>query len=55
MNGRKERAIEKDSRQRVHLSGQLMSVIDRGTMAEGGMNGERDGRRGVIDLKGQKR
>lgn len=55
MNGQKERAIEKGSRQRVHLSGQPMSVIDRGTMAEGGMNKERDGRGGVIDLKGQER
>lgn len=45
------RGTEKD---RVSIC-QVDWAIDRGMMAEGGMNGEREGRRGVIDLRGQAR
>lgn len=53
MDGKRE-----GSRERLFKTAsicQLSRVIDRGMMAEGGMNGERDDRRGVIYLRGQAR
>lgn len=55
MDGKNKWDRERDFFQdRVSIC-QVSWVIDRGMMAEVGMNGERDGSRGVIDLRGQER
>lgn len=55
MDRKNKRDRERDFLQDGVSICQVSRVIDRGRMAEGGMNGERDGSRGVIDLRGQER